>query len=414
MPAYAYTARDSAGAALSGTVVADSVVRAQQMIRAEGRYPTSIKPASENGSTGAADDAATGAPAGDNANIKVRRDDVIQIAHQLSIMIETGVTLSEALDCIAAQCEKPNVKRLVEDLSNCVQSGRDLSSALARHPRSFPRLFIALIKASERSGMLSKLLNRAVAYMRDEAETVRKVKGALTYPGIMLAFAITTTIFLLAFVLPKFTVIYASKKAALPTPTKLLMNASDFIVNNYVALIVGAIVTAVAGYFYFRTEGGARVWHYVQLRLPLMGRMFRKLHLSRGLRMIGTMAGAGISLVDCVSTARDLTANQYFRELWTGVGEDIQAGKQLSEPLFQSPLVPRSVSQMLHSGEKGGKLAFVMEQVSAYAEQELKEQITDLTKYIEPAMIIVMGAIIGGVALALLLPIFTISKVMAN
>jgi len=130
--------------------------------------------------------------------------------------------------------------------------------------------------------------------------------------------------------------------------------------------------------------------------------------------MVGTMAGAGISLVDCVNTARDLTGNSYYRALWTRVSEQIQSGKQFSEPLFQSPLVPRSVTQMLHSGEKGGKLAFVMEQVSAYAESELKEQIANLTRYIEPAMICIMGFIIGGVALALLLPIFTISRVMAN
>jgi type II secretory pathway component PulF len=409
MPAYVYTARDSSGQPANGTVVADSLTHAQQMLRTEGKYPTAIRLASE-----AESDAADAPPDDDAANIKIPRAEVIGISQQLAIMIETGVTLSDALDCIATQAEKPNVKSLVQDLSRNVQEGRDFSSSLARHPRSFPRLFISLIRASEKSGMLSKLLNRAVAYMRDEQETIRKVKGALTYPGIMLAFAISTTIFLLAFVLPKFTVIYASKKAALPLPTKILMNASDFIVHNWIALVIGSVATVIFGWFYLSTTGGARVWHYIQLRLPLMGKMFRKLHLARGLRMIGTMASAGISLVDCVNTARDLTANQYYRELWAGVGDQIQAGKQFSEPLFQSPLVPRSVTQMLHSGEKGGKLGFVMEQVSNYAELELKEQISNLTRYIEPAMILVMGFIIGGVALALLLPIFTISKVMAQ
>jgi type IV pilus assembly protein PilC len=409
MPAYVFTARDTSGNLVSGTLLAESETHAQQALRVDGKYPTSIRLASD------AESEKAGAPAGEeHEDIKVSRADVIQISHQLSIMIETGVTLSDALDCIAVQCDKPNVKRLVEDLTKQVQEGRDLSSAMARHARSFPRLFISLIKASEKSGMLSKLLNRAVAYMRDEQETVRRVKGALTYPAIMLSFAVTTTIFLLAFVLPKFTVIYASKKAALPTPTRILMDLSDFIVLHWMGLIIGAAATAFLTYTYLRTDGGARVWHYVQLRIPLMGRMFRKLHLARGLRMVGTMSGAGISLVDCVNTARDLTSNSYYRDLWTRVSEQIQAGKQLSEPLFQSPLVPRSVTQMLHSGEKGGKLAFVMEQVSNYAEQELKEQISNLTRYIEPAMIVVMGFIIGGVALALLLPIFTISRVMAN
>ena len=412
MPAYVYTARDSSGQAATGTLVADSLTHAQQMLRAEGKYPTAIRLATDSES--AASDAPAAAASDADANIKIPRADVIQMAHQLSIMIETGVNLTDALDCIASQSEKPNVKRIVQDLSRNVQEGRDLSSSLARHPRSFPRLFISLIRASEKSGMLSRLLTRAVAYMRDEQETIRKVKGALTYPGIMLAFALSTTVFLLAFVLPKFTVIYASKKAALPVPTKILMNVSDFIVGNWVALIGGIAAAFVIGWLYFSTAGGARVWHFAQLRIPLMGRMFRKLHMARGLRMIGTMAGAGITLVECVNTARDLTANGYYRDLWNEVSSQIQAGKQLSDPLFQSPLVPRSVTQMLHSGEKSGKLAFVMEQVSTYAETELKEQIADLTRYIEPAMICVMGFIIGGVALALLLPIFTISRVMSQ
>lgn len=413
MPAYAYTARDASGSPLSGTLVADSVTHVQQLLRAEGKYPTSIRSAAE--AAAAAAGATTAAePADATANIKIPRADVISISQQLAIMVETGVPLSDALDCIAQQCEKPNVRRLVEDLSRRVQEGRDLSSALNRHPRSFPRLFIALIRASEKSGMMAKLLHRAVVYLRDEQETLRRVKGALTYPGIMLAFAISTTIFLLAFVLPKFTVIYANKKAALPMPTKILMNTSDFLVGHWLGLIIGLAATVIGLMFFVRTESGSRIWNYLQITVPMFGRMFRKLHLSRGLRMIGTMSGAGISLVDCVETARDLTSNHYFRDLWRTVSEQIQAGRQLSEPLFASPLVPRSVSQMLHSGEKSGKLSYVMEQVSGYAEQELKEQIAEMTRYIEPAMICIMGLIIGGVAMALLLPIFTISRVMSQ
>ena len=405
MPTFAYTARDSAGAAASGTIDAASVAEVGQLLRAEGKYPVSVRPA----------DQVTAGDAGmPDRGIRISRADVIQIATQLSIMVETGVTLSEGLECIASQSHKPNVKKLVADLSLQVQGGGDFSSALARHPRSFPRLFVALIKAAEKSGMLGKLLIRATTYLRDEQETVRRVKGALTYPAIMLSFAVSTTIFLLVFVMPKFTTIYAAKSAALPMPTRILMGLSDFIVGHWIALLAGVAVTGVAGFYYLRTQQGSRLRDWLLLRIPLLGPMFRKLHLSRGLRMLGTMAGSGVNLMDCVATAHDLCANSYFRDLWTRVGEQIQVGKQLSEPLFESDLVPRGVSQMLHSGEKSGKLAFVMEQVAGFAEQELKEQIADLTRYIEPLMIMLMGLIIGGVALALLLPIFSISKVMAG
>jgi type IV pilus assembly protein PilC len=329
-------------------------------------------------------------------------------------MLETGVTLLEALDCIAAQSHKPNVKRLVEDLSTQVQGGIDFSAALGRHPRSFPRLYIAIIKASERSGMLSRMMNRATAYLRDEQDTMRRVKGALTYPAIMLGFAVTTTLFLLAFVLPRFTVIYSSKGAALPMPTKILMAASDAVISHWMMMLAGAVTAAVVGWLYFRTPTGSRTWHYVQLHVPLLGAMYQKLHLARGMRMIGTMAGAGVNLIDCVTTAHDLCSNSYFRQMWDEVSRKIQAGKQLSEPLFGSPLVPRSIAQMIHSGEKGGKLASVMEQVANYSEQELKDKIADMTRYIEPAMIVFMGVLIGGVALALMLPIFTMGKVIGQ
>jgi type IV pilus assembly protein PilC len=262
--------------------------------------------------------------------------------------------------------------------------------------------------------MMSKLLVRATNYMRDEQETLRRVKGALTYPAIMLGFAVTTTVFLLAFVMPRFTVIYASKGAALPVPTQILMAMSNFVVRDWMYLLPGTIAGTALLWMYFRSEIGTRSWHFTQLRLPLMGQMYRKLHLSRGMRMIGTMAGAGVNLVDCVETARELCGNVYYREMWQDVSEKIQTGKQMSEPMTQSHLVPRSVVQMIHSGERGGKLAYVMEQVSGFAEQELKEKITELTRYIEPAMIVVMGFIIGGVAMALMLPIFTISKVIAH
>src|SRR5688572_25833408 len=411
MPTFVYTARDNAGSPVSGQMVAETVTEVTQLLRRDGKYPTSVALADDQSDERSLSTSSTSTA---RAGVQVPRADVIQLSTQLAIMLETGVTLIEALDCIAAQITRPNMKALVEDLSTQVQGGTDFSAALNRHPRSFPRLYCAMIKASEKSGMMSKMMNRAVAYLRDEREIVRKVKGALTYPAIMLAFAVTTTLFLLAFVLPKFTVIYANKGAALPVPTRVLMGASDFVVHHYAVLILGTLFTVAGAYFYVGTPGGARVWHALQLKIPLVGPMLRKLHLARGMRMIGTMAGAGVTLVDCVATAHALCGNLLFRDLWDEVSRKIQTGKQLSEPLFASSLVPRSVAQMIHSGEKGGKLAAVMEQVSGFAEQELKDKITELTRYIEPVMIILMGILIGGVALALMLPIFTISRVVAH
>jgi type IV pilus assembly protein PilC len=261
---------------------------------------------------------------------------------------------------------------------------------------------------------MPRLLARATVYLRDENDTRRRVKGALTYPAIMLGFATTVTLFLLAFVLPRFTGLYATKQAALPMPTKVLMVVSDFLTTNWTLLVPAAIGVVVAIVLHLRTPRGQAHRDWLQLHVPLLGSLFRQLHLARGLRMMGTMSGAGVALVDCVEVTHDLCDNTYFRRLWVDVSRQIQAGRQISEPLAASPLVPPAVAQMLRAGEKGGRLAQVMEQVATFSEAELKERITDLTRYIEPAMIVVMGLIIGGIALALLLPIFTISKVMAQ
>ncbi len=404
MPNFAYTARDATGNAVSGVIAASALADVSRLLRAEGKYPTSVRPADAAGSSGASP----------RRGFRLSRHDLIQISTQLAIMIETGVPISEALECIAGQTDKPTVTRLVNDIIQQIQNGSSFSAALQRHPRAFPRVYVALMAASEKSGMMSRLLGRATAYLRDEEVTIRRVRGALTYPCIMLAFAVTTTIFLLTFVLPRFTAIYASRGAALPIPTRLLIAASGFVVHQWPYLIAAVAAVCLAVWGSLNSEIGRRGWHSVQLRLPLLGPMFRKLYLSRGLRMVGTMAGSGVNLIDCVRTAHDLCPNVFYRDLWDQIGREIQAGKQLSEPMLANNLVPKSVAQMLRVGERTGRLAVVMEQVANFSEEELKEKTADLTRCIEPIMIVVMGAIIGTVALALMLPIFTISRVVAH
>jgi len=386
-------------------MVADSVAMAVDALRAEGKYPTSLTPAEQA--------AARRNPLFARVP-RLTRKDLLQFCTQLQMMIETGVTLSEALDSIGTQSHKPPVREVIADLCRRVSGGESFSSALFRHPKSFPRMMIALVAASEKSGQMSRMLGRARDYLRDEQDTLRRVRGALTYPGIMFAFALSTTCFLMTWVLPKFTAIYKSKGAALPVLTQFFMSVSDCLINDWYWIILVVLTLSISAWRYCKTPTGHRTFNYIQLQLPLFGSLFKKLHLSRGLRLIGTMAGSGINLPDCVKTAYDLCPNVYFQDLWDQVGKQIQAGKQFSEPLFQSPLVPKGMAQMLHSAEKGGKLAGVMEQVSGFAEAELKDEIADMTRYIEPAMIIMMGGIIGTVALALMLPIFTISKVIAR
>ncbi len=345
---------------------------------------------------------------------RLKRPELVQLCAQLSVMLDTGVTISDALECIVQQADKPNVKAVVEEIAAAVGRGEDLSSAVGRQPRSFPRVFVALIRASEKGGMLPRMIERARGYLRDEQEILRKVRGALTYPAIMFSFAMLTCLFMLAFILPRFTVLYRGKEHLLPAPTKFLLFLSSAITQHWMYLVPGTLLTLLVLWQWLRSNSGQELWHAFQLRLPLLGSMYRKLHLSRGLRMIGTLAGAGVSLVDCLDNAEELAGNRLYARLWRDVGSRIRQGTPFSDALRNSPLVPPSVAQMLHSGETAGKMALVTERVAEHAETELKESISEITRYIEPAMIVLMGGLIGGMTMAMLLPVFTVSRVMVQ
>lgn len=401
MTTYAYAARDQKGELVSGQLVAASAEEVARQLRAQGRYVVSI-------------DAAEAAAKKRSRGIKVARADILQISNQLSVMLDTGVTLADAIECCAQNCPKPQVRALLEDLSQQVRNGGDFSGALARHPRSFPPIYIALIRASEKNGMMSKLIARATAYLRDEQEITRRVKGALTYPAIMFGFAMLTTLSLLVFVLPRFTDIYANRGAALPVPTQILMTVSQTLTTQWMYIVPALLVLAVGGWAFLQMDRGQKLFDWAVLRVPLIGPMLKTLFLTRGLRTIGTMAGSGVNIVECVETATTITRNREFRVLWNATLDQIQIGRPFSDSMGQNPLVPNAITRMLTAGEKSGKLAMVMEQVASFGETELKERITELTRYIEPAMLLIMGTVIGGITLALLLPIFQISKVVAN
>ena len=352
---------------------------------------------------------------------KLKRPELLDVSEQLAVMLDAGVRLADALETCREQAERDGQARVaavLADVAADVSAGTDLSAALARHPASFPNVYVALVKAGEKSGLMTDMIGRAVGYLRDEREVVRKVKGAMTYPAVMLGFALVTTIGLLTFVLPRFTAMYAGKEDRLPGPTKLLVAISDVLTTQWHLLIPGTALVVFVTWRWLRTDAGTQWWHATQLRLPILGPMYRKLHLSRGLRMLGTLGGAGVGLVDCLDTARELATNVWYAALWEDVAEQIRAGRPVSEPLrdteLAASLVPPSVAQMIRAGEGGGQLATTAEKIAGHAERELRETVDQVTRLIEPAMIVLMGGLIGGITMALLLPVFTVGRVVAE
>jgi type IV pilus assembly protein PilC len=409
---FAYQARDQRGQLVQGFVSALTLLDATKSLRAEGKYIVDIKPA-RAGAESIAPIAASAATA-PGSGIRVKREEVIHFTMQLSVMVDTGVPLSEALIGLSEQSVSENFAAVLKAIVQEVNGGKDFSATLEKYPRIFPRYYVCLVRASEISGTMGPMLRKLSEYLLSQRETAKRVKGALIYPAFMLVMSVGVTIFLLTAVLPKFTAIFASRKAALPMPTQILMGVSHSLIFYWYAWLGGAALVSTLLWLILRTEAGQRAFDWLRLHIPIFGPMFHKLYLSRSLSTMGTMITAGVQMLDCLTIVRDVSDNRYYSELWEEVRLRVQNGQQLSEPLLKSTLVPKSVSQMIHSGEKTGELPNVLGRISAYMEEDLRTAIKTATQFIEPVMIGLMGILIGGVAIAMLMPILTISRVMSQ
>ena len=407
MGRFMYKSRDGHGELVTGIVQAATADEAGRQLRGEGKFVVSLDPV--NDANLERDPVKQGA-----AGTRVKRAEVITFAHQMAVMLETGVPLSEALDCIVEQTENENFKAVLEDVAGQVQAGGELSAALRAYPRVFPEVMTSLMRASEISGTMGTMLERISQYLSKEQATAKKIRGALTYPTVMLCMVLLVTIFLLTFVLPQFAGIYDAKDAALPAPTRLLMALSDALIHYWYYWIAGLMLLVSAIGLAVRTPTGRRLIDYAKLNTPVLGKLFQKLSIARGCRTMGTMINAGVPILDMVAVVKQVTNNVFYEDLWDEVDERLRQGAQLSDALFTSPLIPRAVAQMIYSGEKAGRLGQTVQRIAEYTEEEFDEQVKHSTQFIEPALVALMGLIIGFVAIALLLPIFTVGKVMAG
>jgi type IV pilus assembly protein PilC len=350
---------------------------------------------------------------------KVKQSELILFTTQLSVMLDSGVVLSDALDAIAEQAEHGIFKMMIMDVAHRVKSGDNFSKALAWYPRVFNTMFISMVKASEASGKMAQMLNVLSGYLNFECDTRKRIKGALTYPFIMALMAVAATGTLMFFVLPRFMGIYESRGAALPKLTQILVGFSKTLGNfKIMTSVITVVVFASIGLYYWaKTISGRRVIDFIKIRTPVLGTMFVDTVVTRSMRIMATMINTGVNLLESIEVMQGSCQNYYFQRLWAGVDEKIRAGYQLSESIMISPdseLIAPGIIQMLRAGEKSGKLGEVCDKVSIFYEQKLEASIRNVMALIEPLMITIMGTIIGTIAIALLLPVFRISSVIAH
>jgi type IV pilus assembly protein PilC len=353
------------------------------------------------------------------SRVKVKQNELILFTTQLSVMLDSGVVLSDALDAIVEQAEYGAFKMIIMDVAKKVKSGENFSRALADYSKVFNTMFISMVRASEASGKMAEMLDVLSGYLNFESETRKRIKGALTYPFIMALMAVAATGTLMFFVLPRFMRIYESRGAALPKLTQILVSFSKILGNFQImtGVLTLAVFTSVGLYYWAGTLSGRRVIDFIKIRTPVLGTMFVDTVVTRSMRIMATMINTGVNLLESIDVIQSSCQNYYFQRLWTVVDEKIRAGYQLSESILISPghdLIAPGIIQMLRAGEKSGKLGEVCDKISVFYEKKLEASIRNAMALIEPVMITIMGTVIGTIAIALLLPVFRISSVIAH
>ena len=261
---------------------------------------------------------------------------------------------------------------------------------------------------------MATMLSRIASYMERERKTVNQIKGALMYPFVMIGVALTVTGFLVVWVLPRFAKIYDSREAALPILTRVVLDISNFLQTYWMYVLMGMAGLGILLVWVRMSAWGRRAIDWMKIKLPVVGPMFTAFYLSRATRTLSTLLASGVQLLDAIRIVKGVTNNVHWEDLWRSVDGALTGGRELSSVLEDAPMIPPAAAQMIGAGERTGRLSEVLERIASTAEEDLDQAIKNATQLIEPAMIIFMGLTIGGIAMALLLPIFSISSVITS
>lgn len=406
MPKFMFKARDEKGQPQSGQIEAESRDEALQKLRAERKLVIEL----EEGVVQVDRERALVR----HAARSVKREEVIAFAGQMSVMLETGVPLGEAMRSFVEHSKSGSLRRVMAVVHESVLAGSTLSSSMAAFPNVFPNLMVSLMRAAEASGKMGMMLARISEYLGKERRTKRQIVGAMVYPLVMVGMAIAVTMFLVVWVLPRFARIYESRSASLPMPTRIVMGASDLILGNWTSIIGLAALVAGSLIFARSTRRGRRFLDRVRLATPIVGPMFSQYYLTRATRTLATLLAAGVSVLDALRIVRAVTENAMWEDLWDRMAVAVTSGLTMGEVATSSKLIPAPVASMIAAGERTGRLPETLDRVAEVAENDLDEAVKTASQLMEPLMITVMGGLIGGIAVALLLPIFSISSVMSN
>ena len=340
--------------------------------------------------------------------------DLVVFTRQFATMIDAGLPIVRSLHVLSGHTDNPELGWVVAAVRGDVEAGLALSEALEKHPKVFPRLYAALVRAGEVGGILDTVLLRVADQLEHEQDLRRKVRGAMAYPTVVLALAVLAASFMLVFIVPIFAAMFEDLGGTLPLPTRIAMGASELLTGFFGIAVLGLI--AGGGVLLLRwkkTENGRRWWGGVSLGLPLkVGDVVHKVALARFARTLGTLSGAGVPILRAVEITALSSGNWVVENALLGARDEIREGAPIHKPLEGEPVFPPMVTRMISVGEETGNLDGMLTKIAEFYESEVDATVAALTSIIEPVMIVVVGGIVGGIILAMYLPMFEIFELV--
>jgi type IV pilus assembly protein PilC len=341
---------------------------------------------------------------------KVKTSDIILFARQFSTMIDAGLPIIQCLDILYTQQENPTFKKMLRSIKDDVESGSTLAEALKKFPNEFDDLFVNMIAAGEAGGILDTILRRLSAYMEKAARLKSKVKGAMTYPIVTLIIAGAVLAVILVFVIPVFEEMFADMGGQLPAFTQMVVKVSDFTKKNVIYIVVGLILFIFAFKKFYSTEKGRAFIDKNTLRLPVFGDLIRKVAVSKFTRTMGTMLSSGVAILEALEIVAKTAGNKTIEQAVYSVRSDIAEGRTMADPLIESGVFPSMVCQMIAVGESTGALDAMLEKIAEFYDEEVDQAVENLTALIEPFMLVFLGVTIGGLVIAMYLPVFKMAS----
>jgi type IV pilus assembly protein PilC len=336
----------------------------------------------------------------------IKTRDLVIFTRQFATMINAGLPLVQSLDILAKQTENKALADVTRQVVFDVESGHTLADAFSKHPKAFPELYVNMVAAGEAGGILDTILLRLAGFLEKSDALMRKVKGAMVYPGVIMSVAAIAVAVLLIFVIPTFQKMFASVGMELPLPTRIVIGMSDFLINYWWALIVIIVALVWAIRTYYRTSDGQLRIDTMLLNAPVLGDLLRKSAVSRFTRTLGTLISSGVSILDGLEITAKTAGNRVIHDAVMASRQSIAGGETISAPLEKSKVFPPMVISMIAVGEQTGGLDEMLSKIADFYDEEVDVAVSALLSLMEPMMIVVLGVIVGGMVVAMYLPIF--------